>query len=437
MNLDRYIDLYNYIESDIIPDNFTDLEKRQLTKQARHFQTKHGLLYKKNRKDPDQPLRVIKWTEVEPILYMMHKHPTAGHLGTDTMYYKIAERYYWDQMYRDIQEYVRTCTECQVRKKGTRKEPLHPIQIGRAFERIGIDLVGPLPITQQNNRYIIVATEYLTRWPEARAVPDATAETLAKFIFEEIVCRHGTPKVILSDQGRNFISDMIRILCERFLIKHKFSSPYHPQTNGMVERFNRTLCESLAKVKGTDDWDIYIPAVLLAYRTKRHATTGYTPFQLIYGRRATLPVETLIPLEPLPNVNDEIDIEGSILTRAYDLIDKLPQLQQEAQERTLKSQEKQKAYFDSKIHIEEFDIGDKVWIQRKEIEKSRSAKFEDKRLGPFIIHKKLGNGAYKLRTNEGKILQQYYNSDRLARYYEKQTWEPIVVIDNNEFLEEI
>lgn len=201
MNLDRYIDLYNYIESDIIPDNFTDLEKRQLTKQARHFQTKHGLLYKKNRKDPDQPLRVIKWTEVEPILYMMHKHPTAGHLGTDAMYYKIAERYYWDQMYRDIQEYVRTCTECQVRKKGTRKEPLHPIQIGRAFERIGIDLVGPLPITQQNNRYIIVATEYLTRWPEARAVPDATAETLAKFIFEEIVCRHGTPKVILSNQG--------------------------------------------------------------------------------------------------------------------------------------------------------------------------------------------------------------------------------------------
>ena len=436
MNLDRYVDLYNYIETDRIPDYFTEEAKRQLIRQARHFQTKHGLLYKKNRKDPDHPLRVVKWTEVEPVLYMMHKHPTAGHLGTDAMYYKIAERYYWDQMYRDIQEYVRTCTQCQVRKKGTRKEPLHPIQIGRAFERIGIDLVGPLPITQQNNRYIIVATEYLTRWPEAKAVPDAGANTLAKFIFEEIVCRHGTPKVILSDQGRNFISETIRILCEQFLIKHKFSSPYHPQTNGMVERFNRTLCESLAKVKGTDDWDIHIPAVLLAYRTKKHATTSYTPFQLVYGRQATLPIETLIPLEPIA-AHEDINLQDSILTRAYELMEKLPVLQENAKKNTEKSQEKQKKYFDSRIRVEEFDIGDKVWIQRKDIEMSRSAKFEDKRTGPFIIHKKLGNGAYKLRTLQGKILQKYYNSDRLAKYHEAQIWEPIVVVENHEFLEEI
>ena len=214
----------------------------------------------------------------------MHKHPTAGHLGTDAMYYKIAERYYWDQMYRDIKEYVQICEECQKRQKEWRKEPLHLIQVGRAFEHIGIDLVGPLPITQQDNRYIIVATDYLTRWPEARAVPDAGAETLAKFIFEEIVCRHGTPKIILSDQGQNFISKTIHILCEKFLIKHKFSSPYYPQTNGIVERLNRTLCESLAKVKGTDDWDLHIPAVLLAYQTKRHATTEYTPFYLVYRR---------------------------------------------------------------------------------------------------------------------------------------------------------
>ena len=87
----------------------------------------------------------------------------------------------------------------------------------------------------------------------------------------------------MSDQGRNFISETVRILCEKFLIIHKFSSAYHPQTNGMVERLNRTLCESLAKVKGTDEWDLHISAVLLAYQTKRHTTTGYTPFQLVYG----------------------------------------------------------------------------------------------------------------------------------------------------------
>jgi hypothetical protein len=197
----------------------------------------------------------------------------------------------------------------------------------------------------------------------------------------------------------------------------------------MVERFNRTLCESLAKVKGDDDWDLYIPAVLLAYRTKRHATTGYTPFQLIYGRYATLPIEALFPVEPT-EIDDEIDLQGSILQRAYDLIEKLPNYQNQARQNTERSQQKQKVRFDANIRTETFEIGDKVWIQRKELEASRSAKFEDKRFGPFLIHEKLDNGAYKLRTIEGKILQKYYNSDRLAKYHEPQTWEPVVVIDS-------
>ena len=419
MNLDLYYNLYNYLKSDKIPDDFTDHEKKQLINQTRHYETKYKLLYRKNRKNPQQPLRVIKWNEVEPVLYMMHKHPTAEHLGTDAMYYKIIERYYWDQMYRDIKEYVKTCEECQKRHKGRRKEPLHPIQIGRAFERIGIDLVGPLLITDLNNQYIIVATDYLTQQPEARPVPDTSAYTLAKFIFEEIICRHGTPKILLSDQGRNFISEMTRLLCEKFLIKHKFSSPYHPQTNGIVERFNRTLVESLAKVKEDDNWDLHIPAVLLAYRTKRHATTGFTPFQLVYGRQATLPIEAILPVEPKEET--EIDLQDSILQRAFELVDKLPFSHHEARQKTQESQRKQKEYFDSKIHVETFDIGDKVWIQRKNIENSRSAKFEDKRTGPFVIQEKLNNEAYKLCTIEGKILQKYYNSDRLAKYYEKQT----------------
>ena len=97
-------------------------------------------------------------------------------------------------MYKDIRNYIQAYEVCQKRAKTKRKEPLHPIQVGWVFERIGINLVGPLTITKQNNHYIIVATDYLTRWPKAKAVPDAGAETLAKFIFEDIVCRHGVPK---------------------------------------------------------------------------------------------------------------------------------------------------------------------------------------------------------------------------------------------------
>ena len=100
---------------------------------------------------------------------------------------------------------------------------------------------------------IIVATDYLTKWPKAKAIPDAGAEILAKFIFEEIVCKYRVPQVILSDNRKNFASEIVKILCEKFLIKHTFSSPYYPQTNGMVERLNRRLCNSLAKVKEQDE----------------------------------------------------------------------------------------------------------------------------------------------------------------------------------------
>ena len=133
----------------------------------------------------------------------------------------------------------------------------------------------------------------------------------------------------------------------------------------MVERLNRTLCKSLAKVKETEDWDLYIPAVLLAYQTKRHATTGYTPFQLVYGRQATLPIELIIPVEPPIDKDTEIDLQDSILQRAYDLIEKLPKIQANALENTEKSQQKQKEHFDSKIRIETFEIAEKVWIQMK------------------------------------------------------------------------
>ena len=162
MNLDQYQHLVDYLDSNTFPPNSTDTEQRTIIKRARFYYLKNRLLYKKNYKDPDKLIRVVKWTEVEPILYMMHTHPTSGHLGIDATYAKVAMRYYWDQMYRDIKEYVKSCETCQKRLKGKRKEPLHPIQVGRAFERIGIDLVGPLPITKQNNRYIIVATDYLT-----------------------------------------------------------------------------------------------------------------------------------------------------------------------------------------------------------------------------------------------------------------------------------
>ena len=115
------------------------------------------------------------------------------------------------------------------------------------FERWGIDIVGPLPITREGNRYIVVAIDYFSRWPEARPLKTANAETVVTFIYEEIICRFGPPRILQSDRGTHFVNEVIRKLTKRFRVRHSLSSSYHPQSNGLVERFNKTLCEGIAR----------------------------------------------------------------------------------------------------------------------------------------------------------------------------------------------
>ena len=144
-------------------------------------------------------------------------------------------------MFKDIRSYVQSCDSCQRRGKSQDRQLLNPIPIQRPFYQIGIDFVGPLPRTSNRNRYIIVAIDYFTKWPEAKPLLRATAEATSDFIYNEIICRHGCPTYLVSDRGTHFNNKIIEELTKKFEIKHLFSSPYHPQTNGLVERFNRTL----------------------------------------------------------------------------------------------------------------------------------------------------------------------------------------------------
>ena len=134
----------------------------------------------------------------------MYNDLTAGHFGIEIMFNKIRERYYWPQMYNDIKEYVRSCDSCQRRGKPSRNNELHPISLHSPFYQVGIDFVGPLPITLKGNRYIIVTIDLFTKWSESRAVAEANASQVSQFVYEEIICRHGCPQKILTDRGAHF-----------------------------------------------------------------------------------------------------------------------------------------------------------------------------------------------------------------------------------------
>ena len=294
MDEQLYKELVQYLTTVTFMEGTSTRRQTHIRKTSTQYICKDNLLYKNTREGIK---RVILKDQIEPILYHLHKDMTGAHLGVDAVIGKIKERYYWPQMGEDVKNYIKTCDTCQRRGPQQRREELIPIKIQGLFYKIGIDIKGPLPITSSGNRYIVVAMDYFSKWPEARAIPNMKAETVAKFIYEDIICRHGVPQEILSDRGTSFINKTIEELCNKYQTKHRLTSAYRPQTNGMIERFNRTLGECIAKLvqDNEKEWDQLVSSVLIAYRTKQHKTTGRTPFYLVYGREATLPLDLKIP----------------------------------------------------------------------------------------------------------------------------------------------
>ena len=134
-----------------------------------------------------------------------------------------------------------------------------------------MDVCGPYPTNRSGNKYVLVVTEYLTKWVECWALRDQKAETIARS-FEQYVARHGVPEAVLTDQGRNFESNLFRHLCAKYGIEKRSTTGYHPQCNGLTERFNNTMNTMFTNYvnDNQDDWDEWLPSVLLAYRTAEH-----------------------------------------------------------------------------------------------------------------------------------------------------------------------
>jgi Integrase zinc binding domain/Integrase core domain len=417
----NYNNLIYYLTRNEFPEMTTKPQQESLKKQARNFQVFHNLLYKIDRKTRAK-IRVVRPFEMEAVLFMFHNDPLSAHASTDRMMSKMKSRYYWPQMYENIKEYVKSCDICQRRGGYKRSEPLHPIPVGEPFHRIGMDYVGPLPKTTKGNRYIIVAMDYMTKWPEAKPVKEATAESTVNFVYEDIITRHGCPGIILTDRGTHFNNQLLDRLVEKFKIEHLMSTPYHPQTNGLVERFNRTLIEALARTAKDHlrDWDNYIAPILFSYRTSRHSTTRVSPFFLVYGREAKLPTD-----------GTEIEEERSLVHHVENMVNDLPTLRNKAQKQITDDQQKQKDRHDRKLPPEvQYNIGDQVLHYRAMLDKQWSNKLEPKWKGPYYIHLVLGNGAYRIREMNGKVLKAPINGKYLKLYKDRKNWTPQIIIQN-------
>lgn len=291
-----------------------------IRKRSKNFRLINDVLYKVNSNAHGREnLLVVPRNLVEEILHSHHSEPLCGHLGISKTLEKIKTRYYWDKQQKDIEKFVKGCPQCQSRKGQQTRKPiglLQPIPVGTPFEKVGIDLLGPFRRSKSGKTFIIVATDYATRWAETQALPNGKAGPVAKFILEKIITRHGAPKHILSDQGKVFRSELVLELLRTMGTSSQYTTAYHPSTNGLTERLNKTIADMISVYtnKNQTNWDEYLPHVTFAYNTSKQDTTHFSPFMLVYGREPVLPLEANLLESPAPKDSHELR-ENALVAR--------------------------------------------------------------------------------------------------------------------------
>ena len=261
---------------------------RKIVLESRHFDLIDGLLHHENPHSPGKWCVAVPTTLRADLLEDAHSGLLAGHLAEKRVDDRLRRSYWWQGMRRDVRKHCGACLTCATQRGigQASHPPLHPIPVGGPFHCVGVDILK-LPLTYDGNQYVLVFLDYLMKWVEAFPIKDQKAETVARIIVEEIICRHGAPECLLSDRGSNFLWELIAEVCRlRQIKKLNTSSGYHPQTDGLVERFHRILISMLSMYveKHARDWDKFLSFMLYAYRVTAQESTQKSVLSFLWPR---------------------------------------------------------------------------------------------------------------------------------------------------------
>jgi hypothetical protein len=385
----------------------------------------------KYRSTPSGSKRILLPDEVQTVLRTCHSDPTSGHFKIGATTKKIKQKFWWPNMDADIRDFVQSCDPCQRKDPPQTTHEMHPIPVYGPFDYWGIDCMGPLPATEDGSRYIIVAIDYFTKMVEARALDNIRAPAVAKFIFEEILSRYLIPMTIQTDNGKSFHNNLIRAMTERFGIRYAQTLSYRPQSNGLVERFNRTLGTALAKYVQEDPrtWDRYLHGVLWAYRSTVQSSTKFSPYELCYGLKGRQPVDLDFGT---PEIAPDKDKPKTVLDRAGHILWHVAPARFAAYENIQKAQAKQKKYHDRPIEPMVFQEGDKVLVLQPELLKRHDAKFRPKWLGPYIVRRVLRHNTYVVHDMDNQPYHRSVHGDQLKLYKEQSSPVQVLITQDND-----
>ena len=361
--------------------------------------------------DEQVTLQYIVPSSLKPtILQGLHDDKVAGHMGIAKTFKRVQDRYYWCGYHRDVEDWCRKCTVCQARMAPgkTPRAPLKKIRTGARFQRTSLDILGPLPVSNQGNRYILLITDYFSKWAEAVPLANIEACTVAQAFVEQFVSRFGVPSQVHTDQGKQFEAQLFQEMCAILGIDKTRTTPYWPQSDGFVERLNRTLEDLLSKLVDCNqqNWDACLQLAMLAYRSSVQESTGFSPCNMLYGMEVNLPIHLIYGSLP---------VEGHDLHEfSWNLRNRLHMVHELARDNLTLAEGVQRRQYDHKIHR----LGDRVWISQTRKFKGLSQKLQMRWIGPYQVTAKLSDLTYKVKVVDGtKSLVIHHN--RMKPYVER------------------
>lgn len=264
----------------------------------------------------------------------------------------------------------------------------------RPFQKIAADITE-LHVTTQGNSYVLVAMDFFTRYLNLFPLKDQHATTVAKCIFEDYIRQHGLPESIHTDQGRQFESDLIKHLCNLLGINKTRTSPYHAQSDSMVERQNRTLKDQLAKYisQSGGEWDQYLPQCELAYNSSVHSSTGFSPFFLVHGKEPNLPLDVMLNCSPAVTSSTP----GTPAAYTQDLTTRLSHAFRDAAQNSAATKQHQKTQYNKKVVFHLHGPGDLVLLDDPA---QRMYKLAPRWRGPFVVLKRMSRDGHSGVTYE-------------------------------------
>ena len=351
---------------------------------------------------------IVPESKRKQIMEKMHSSPFSGHLMFEKTIDKIRDKYFWPKQQVQVRNFIAACELCQktTNPKITTRSPIMPIITSRPLELVTMDFMGPLSTSKSGMKHILVIVDHFTKFVTIYATADQKAATLAPKIAD-FITRFGVPETILTDKGKNFQSNLIEEIYNLLDIRKTKTTPYHPECDGQSERTNRTLKKMIKCFINTshDDWDEFLPALAFAYNTSIHATTKFSPFFLMFGRKPTLPGDIFIK-------DPEIIIPITPCEYAEKLRKNLRKAYTAVKQNTTSRMDLAKKHHERKYLAAKFIQGDKVLVKELKTPKGKCKKFTLRWKGPYIVENIFNNLDYILKPlkKRGKKITAHRNN---------------------------